>query len=244
MAVSACVSAETPPLPQPTSDLVVFTATPTPLPATPTQTPIPPPSAGELLMTPRAVGESVTGEQQLIDQSRRDLADYLDVTDDAPELILSESVYWRGEVLDCESDLLRLVTEGIAGFRQIFLHDETIYVYRTDAEQVILCNEVPVNEATPDLLVQIDPIAADMVSLVQRRLAQDFDISTRRVRVQDIAIRTWEDASLGCPIEGQTYQPIATNGYRIVVAVADDEYVFHTSFDRVVLCAQAGEGNG
>lgn len=89
---------------------------------------------------------------------------------------------------------------------------------------------------TPDALIEIDPIAAELVGIAQRLVAQDLDLPTRRVRFVEAEPFAWTDSSLGCPIPGQIYTSVETNGYRIVVSVGDDEYIFHTDFDRVLPC--------
>jgi len=46
----------------------------------------------------------------------------------------------------------------------------------------------------------------------------------------------WQDTSLGCPEPGQTYAPVAVDGYRIVLEVRDTQVIFHTDFDRAIPC--------
>lgn len=94
---------------------------------------------------------------------------------------------------------------------------------------------------TPQALIEIDPIAAELVGIAQRLVAQELDLPTRRVRFVEAEPYTWTDSSLGCPMPGQTYTGIQINGYRIVVSVGDDEYIFHTDFDRVLPCDPENE---
>lgn len=95
---------------------------------------------------------------------------------------------------------------------------------------------VPSGNHTPEALIEIDPIAAELVSIAQRLVAQELDLPTRRVRFVEAEPYEWTDSSLGCPLPGQVYIPVITNGYRIVVSAADEEYIFHTDFDRVLPC--------
>ena len=96
-------------------------------------------------------------------------------------------------------------------------------------------------ETTPESLIEVDPIAAELVAIAQRVVAQELDLPTRRVRLVEIALYNWTDISLGCPVPGQTYTTIDTRGYRIVVNAGDEEYLFHTDFDRVLPCDPENE---
>jgi hypothetical protein len=95
---------------------------------------------------------------------------------------------------------------------------------------------IPSANRTPEALIEVDPIAAELVGIAQRIVARDLDLPTRRVRFVEAEAYVWTDNSLGCPVPGQTYTSIVTNGYRIVVSVGDEEYIFHTDFDRVLPC--------
>jgi hypothetical protein len=95
---------------------------------------------------------------------------------------------------------------------------------------------LPSADHTPEALIDVDPIAAELVGIAQRVVAQDLDLPTRRVQLVDVQPYAWTDSSLDCPAPGQTYTAIQTNGYRIVVRAGDAEYIFHTDFDRVLRC--------
>jgi hypothetical protein len=99
----------------------------------------------------------------------------------------------------------------------------------------------PAGEHTPEALIEVDPIAAELVSIAQRLVAQDLDLPTRRVRLVELQPYVWSDSSLGCPLPGQRYVAIVINGYRIVVSAGDENYIFHTDFDRVIPCDSDNE---
>ncbi len=48
---------------------------------------------------------------------------------------------------------------------------------------------------------------------------------------------TWPDTSLGCPQKGMMYAQVITPGFRVVLAVNDQDYEYHTDNARVVLCS-------
>jgi hypothetical protein len=92
-----------------------------------------------------------------------------------------------------------------------------------------------------DNVLNVDPVAAELASLAQRRIAEDLGLPVRRVRVVDVQSYTWTDTSLGCPVAGETYTAIAVDGYRIALAAGENEYIFHTDFDRALPCDAANE---
>lgn len=81
-----------------------------------------------------------------------------------------------------------------------------------------------------------DPIAAELSMIARRVIAQELDLPIQRVRVESIEPYTWTDSSLGCPLPGRNYDSVQSDGYRIVLAVGTDQYIFHTDFDRVQRC--------
>jgi hypothetical protein len=95
--------------------------------------------------------------------------------------------------------------------------------------------------ASLDEFLATDPIAAELVALAQRLVADQLDLPARRVRVIDVQPVTWDDTSLGCPSPDQTYEPAAVDGYRIVLTTGDEFHVYHTDFDRVIPCTAEGE---
>jgi hypothetical protein len=89
-----------------------------------------------------------------------------------------------------------------------------------------------VSSSTPAM----SPIAAELVELARRRIAQELDLPLARVRLASVLDRTWSDTSLGCPVENETYAAVEVPGYQIILVVGQDQYIFHTDFDRVVQC--------
>ncbi len=102
-----------------------------------------------------------------------------------------------------------------------------------------IADSTPANDL--ETLLQNDPIAADLASLAQRRVAQELGLATVRVRVMDVTPYEWTDSSLGCPLSGQDYQPVDVVGYRIVVLAGGTEYIFHSDTEQLIACAEANE---
>jgi hypothetical protein len=86
-----------------------------------------------------------------------------------------------------------------------------------------------------------DPVAAALVGLAQRRVADTTSLPVRRVQVIEVKSYKWADTSLGCPSPDQSYAQQEVDGYRIVLSANDQQFIFHTDFDRVVACDPANE---
>ena len=93
---------------------------------------------------------------------------------------------------------------------------------------------------SPDQTID-DPVAAELVGLAQRRVAELTNMPVRRVQIVEVSSYKWMDISLGCPNPDLTYPKQEVDGYRIVLKVDSQQYIFHTDFDRVVACEAAKE---
>jgi hypothetical protein len=94
---------------------------------------------------------------------------------------------------------------------------------------------------TPADLTLDDPVASELVGLAQRRVAETANLPVRRVEVVEVKSYKWTDVSLGCPSPDASYAQQEVDGYRIVLSANDQQFIFHTDFDRVVSCDPANE---
>lgn len=90
-------------------------------------------------------------------------------------------------------------------------------------------------------LVAQDPVAAELVGIAQRRVADDLDLPVRRIRLVDVRAVVWTDSTLNCPLPEVEVIHQETDGYRIVLGAGDQEFLFHTDVDRVVPCEPENE---
>ena len=151
-----------------------------------------------------------------------------------------ERAIWTSIDLGCgEATEAAIQNVEIEGFRFMLETGGETYEYHSDTRSSVrLCgNPEAVSGRIENLLLETDPVAADMVSLAQRHLADQLDLPVVRIRVVDVMPITWTDSSLGCPQPGQTYSPISISGYRIVLSAGSDEYIFHADTTQVLDCA-------
>lgn len=90
-------------------------------------------------------------------------------------------------------------------------------------------------------LIERDPVAAEMVGIAQRVVADDLDLPVVRVRLTDARAVLWTDSTLNCPLPSSTPVPLELGGYRIVVQAGDQAFIFHTDSERVIPCDPVNE---
>lgn len=235
--MTACAASGAEPTPLPTQTLIPLTPTPSNPPPTQTPTSAPRLRPADLLSaTPQETRDRLRA------QVVQTLAAAEDVEPSAVQVVqITERAWDDAESLSCDVD--SPVEDGdITGFEMILLLDETVYIYHTDdTDQVQQCSAVPVAEVSGDMLVKVDPIAEDTLALARQRLANERDLSTRQIALESMRVVTWPDNSLGCPAPGQDYAQVEINGYRLVLSVGDERYIYHTSFDQIIRCNAGNE---
>jgi hypothetical protein len=190
------------------------------------------------LAVTQAAGNTPPVDDPLVRLALEDAAGRAGVDASDVDVVYAQAVRWAGATLSCSAEGVDPGDSGIDGSRMILLINDQVYDYRAAGDTLRFCGTDSLDTLDPDMLILIDPVAADLVALGQRRLAVELGIPTRRVRLIALDRERWTDSSLGCTLEGQVYQPVITDGYRIVLSAGENEYIFHTSFDRLILCEQ------
>lgn len=57
------------------------------------------------------------------------------------------------------------------------------------------------------------------MELVKADLASRKEVDPDEIAVPSVEEKTWKDASLGCPQEGEMYAQVITPGYQITLAI-------------------------
>ena len=88
-----------------------------------------------------------------------------------------------------------------------------------DGDQDDGAEDVGENGTDPDA----EPEVAQAVADAAERTGQDAD-DVEVVRFEQV---TWPDGAIGCPEPGEMYTQALVEGYRIVIAVGDEELTYH-----------------
>ncbi|MBZ0294432.1 MAG: hypothetical protein K8L99_17850 [Anaerolineae bacterium] len=246
-ALASCGAGVTP-SPVPTLTLISVTETPTPVPVT-----MPPSATSPSLLSPGDIVTPTTASagvlipedaRGVVELSIADLAAQLEVQPTAIELVRLGSAVWSSADLGCGDGRATPTNDlTIGGFRLTLAYEGDFYEYHTNLHTAVRqCDdEQSVTGRNEALLIERDPVAAELVLLAQSQLARQLDLATQRIRIVDITSYTWPDSSLGCPLEDQTYTTIDIPGYRILLEAGDNTYLFHSDSEQLLPCDLADE---
>lgn len=232
------------PEPVPTSTLIPATPVPTATPITPTATlrdlpapgditgptPTPAPALNPLLQT------DLIPDTDLTDRIIVNLADDLAISPDQIQPVSIEARTWFNDEPGCLTTLPPPRQPRLEGYRYVLLAGMQLHVYHTSGTDRFERCESQQTIVSDDLLLQIDPAAAELAALARRRVATELDLPVQRVRLVSIRPYTWTESSLGCPQPDQTYSTVSTEGYRIVVRAGEQDYLFHTDTATLFTC--------
>ncbi len=182
--------------------------------------------------------------QGLVSLAVNDLSETLDVSRGAVTLVELQEAVWRSLDYGCSGERLPGLGEiSIPGYRLVLEVKGVTYAYHTDTQVTVRrCDGADTVVGQTETLIGVDPIAAELTILAQRRAANTLDVESEDVAVVSVRAYRWPDASLGCPLPGETYAEVQIDGYRIVVAVGSGSQVaFHTNFEQLVRCDPGNE---
>lgn len=236
--LAACAPSATP-IPIATQPLSPILQSPSPEPATPSPTPDVLPGAADLQGTPTLSALQVLFEieadidERLIRRELDDLAEVLGIHSNRIQVVDAERATWRTVPLRCQlSEIARTTVEGV--LTRLLVGDALHYYFSRDGVNFVACQGT--ERASNEVLIAVDPVAAEMLLLAQQRVAQTLDLPQSRVMLVEILPVTWDDTSLGCPQPGQVYSPATINGYRIVVTAGGQNFSFHSDSVALLAC--------
>lgn len=197
-------------------------------------------------------------EASAIARARQDAAIRADTVPDAVQVAQVEAITWEDGSDDCKS-ASPLPTPALSatatasdeaqasGYRILLVIGERVYEYQAQHDSANesesdsaappqLCAQYDLYSEKPELFTALDPIAGELARLAVERVAGDLDLAQTRVELVSAEPMVWDDASLGCPFEGQFYALQLVEGYRFVLEAAGNRYEFHSNEDRLVLC--------
>ena len=243
----ACTPMQTP-VAISTATVIASTATPTATPSTPTA--IPPASSTPIQLSTQPsqsispIFESIVELDTDFTQSIiEDLALNLNISTSRVQIVSVENAEWGQDTLGCADNNVyqeaiiknTLDATQVEGLRYTLLVGNTIYEYHTEnTDRFLRCSEQGI--VSGEVLIAVDPLAAETLRVVQTLLAEELDLSSRRVQLVDMQPVTWSDTSLGCPDPDQTYTQVDIQGYHIVVSVADELYIYHSDSNTAYPC--------
>ena len=232
------------PTPLPTTTLIPSTPVITAFP--PTHTPTATPKSA--LVFPSDLDRSIAVDTQPsnITLQARNMVEYaamaFDVSVDQVAVLEFSQVLWFSADLGCEASPIDFLTPvPIEGFRMVLKVDAQIRVlHQANGGSPKTCEDQKPLRGKKQGLILNDPIAEEFVALAKAQLVNELPPSVA-IDVGEVRAYTWLDSSLGCPFPNQRYSEGESEGYRIVLRANEQEYLFHTAFDRMIRCAAEHE---
>lgn len=179
------------------------------------------------------------------------LADYLAIPLNRVQLVSVENAEWDKDTLACptsatffdDPDLSAFMEENIVtGLRYVLLVGNTLYEYHTEGtEHYLHCQGEEL--VSGNVLVLVDPLATETLRVVRNLLANELDLSSRRIQLVDMIPVLWEDSSLGCPQPDRTYTEIEIPGYYIIVTAGNENYIYHSDSNTAYPCPSEYSSN-
>lgn len=103
----------------------------------------------------------------------------------------------------------------------------------TNLDAVVFCTNLDDSLGT---MTAPDPLAAEFIDGARKDLASRLGISIDSIVLVRSEAVEWPDTSLGCPEPGEDYVQVPIPGYRIVLAVEETYYEYHTDMHRPQFC--------
>jgi len=143
-------------------------------------------------------------------------------------------VQWRDSSLGCPEPGRTYPPAFIPGYLITLEAGGNNYEIHTDLSgTVVVCSNPKPDWGTN---TAPDPIAAEFIEGARKDLASRLGIPPDTIVLVRSEAVEWPDSSLGCPEPGQEYAQVVTSGYRIVLAVEETYYEYHTDFDGMQFC--------
>lgn len=92
----------------------------------------------------------------------------------------------------------------------------------------------PSNAPTTDVS---SPTGEEVLIRAIKDLARRLDVSEAEIEVESASDGYWNDASIGCPVEGDLYAQLIVDGFRVELRADGSVYVYHQGgTEPVFLC--------
>ncbi len=180
--------------------------------------------------------------KEIVAQAKQDLAERLNVAQEAIGVVSIEAVQWKDSSLGCPKPGMAYATVITPGYVLVLKAGDREYTYHTGLQNLVLCEqgtqvekiepgEQPVHEA------ELDAEKAGLVEQARKDLAERLKVASEAITLNSIEAVQWRDSSLGCPQPGMNYLMVITAGYRIRLVANGQTYEYHTDKNNAVYCA-------
>jgi hypothetical protein len=188
--------------------------------------------------------DPVVGEvpAELLDEMIADLAQETGADRDDIKVVRAEAVVWNDGSLGCPKPGEFYIQVLMSGYWVVLEVEAQEYDYRAnDAGYFTLCE----GKGGPPMPPRNKGVDIENPLIIQAKedLAERLDISPNQIALLSFEAVVWPDSSLGCPQPGMFYAQVLSPGYRVILEVNGERYMYHTdNRQRVVYCGSEGAG--
>ena len=175
------------------------------------------------------------GRDEAVQAAKRKLSAALGVTESEIQLDDAAAVEWPDASLGCPEPDMAYAQVVTPGFRVGLRVGKKGHVVHVAGDRAVVC-AASAPEASPKE-PELPSAGADSVFRRARRdLVARLGVPEAEVHTRSVKTTTWPDTSLGCPVEGETYEQKPTKGYLIELKHRGKIYRYHADTTRFVAC--------
>lgn len=143
-------------------------------------------------------------------------------------------VQWNDSSLGCPQPGMTYTQVVTPGYLiTLEAGDGTWEIHTNLTDSVVVCTNPNASLGT---ITAPDPLVAEFIEAAKKDLANRLGIAADSIVLVRSEAVEWPDSSLGCPKPGQIYEQVRIPGYRIVLAVEETYYEYHTDFQHPEFC--------
>jgi hypothetical protein len=188
----------------------------------------------------RAEHEMTMNDEPAVVAVRQQAAEDHNVNVDAVEIISVETTEWTDSCLGLGGPAEICAQAITPGYRVVVAVEGQEYAYRTDLSGAVIRAE---NGMADDRSGEAEPAAMVVRQMLMQQLQVNFD----EIEIVEVEEAAWPGGCLGLPAENEACTRAIVAGYRVVLEVNGDQYVFRTDQEATVIrlesapAAQIGE---
>ncbi len=181
-----------------------------------------------------AAAAGAIGEDAVSARARRLLRER-GIAEAGLQLASREAASWSDSSLGCPLPGTQYTQALVSGQKLRFTDATGSYEVHVAGQRAVLCPSIaPYQRRSGRFPVRVRTLEA-MRENARTDLAARLGLAAADITVQNTAPASWANADLGCA-DGSTLAAGPIRGYRIVLRAQDRAYVYHTDFQRVMVC--------
>jgi hypothetical protein len=168
----------------------------------------------------------------MVEESKKDLSERLNVSAEEIVLVSAEAVEWRDSSLGCPKPGMNYLMVVTPGYLFKLQAKGQTHQYHAGADSPFYCKnpQAPLRTSASEEQTALDAAKAD--------LAQRLSIAAGEIQVVKAEAVDWPDASMGCPKPGMMYAQVVTPGYQILLSAGGKQYDYRATSTVAILCEQ------